>query len=181
MTPLSVLLPFLLQHLDAFPENLTTWCYCPNPLNNSCKILFEVEGRKKDRAVQGAKWGKHTRPEKGTRTTSNFHSAEPVRQRGQSTEAGKSQAQGGGCRLSQPPLLSRHRPGDTFHHLLSENRSSQTERFLPGNLGCVATETTTCKKARDWIWQRELQGQSLRLGQAQWSEKVYSLGWYIRS
>ena len=54
--------------------------------------------------------GQHTRLEKGTRTTSDFHSAEPraepVRQRGQSTEAGKSQAQGGGCWRRQPPLLS---------------------------------------------------------------------------
>lgn len=57
-----------------------------------------------------------------------------------------SQAQGGGCRLSQPPLLSRHRPGDTFHHLLSNKRSSQAERFLPGNLDCVVTETTTSRE-----------------------------------
>lgn len=51
-----------------------------------------------------------------------------------------SQAQGGGCRLSQ------HRPGDTFHHLLSQKRSSQAEQFLPGNLDCVATETTASRK-----------------------------------
>lgn len=57
-----------------------------------------------------------------------------------------SQAQGGGCRLSQPPLLSQHRPGDTFHHLLSKKRSSQAEQFLPENLDCFATETTTRRK-----------------------------------
>lgn len=57
-----------------------------------------------------------------------------------------SQAQGGGCRLSQPPLLSRHRPGDTFHHLLSKKRSSQAEQFPPENLDRVATETTTNRK-----------------------------------
>lgn len=103
----------------------------------------------KERTAPGAKRGKHTQPERGTRTTSDFHSAEPVRQRGQSTEARKSQAQGGGCRLGQPPLLRRHRPGDTFHHLLSEKRqSSQAEWFLPGNRDCVATETTTSREER---------------------------------
>lgn len=64
-------------------------------------------------AILQQRRGRHTRLEKGTRTTGSFHSAEPtaepVRQRGQSTEAGKSQAQGGGRRLCQPPLLSRSR------------------------------------------------------------------------
>lgn len=67
-------------------------------------------GMEEEGAISQQKRGKHTRLEKGTRTISDFHSAEPtaepVRQRGQSTEAEKSQAQGGGCQLRQPPLLS---------------------------------------------------------------------------
>lgn len=55
---------------------------------------------------------------------------------------------------TQPPLLSRHKPDDTFHHLLSEKRSSQAKWFLPGNLDCVATETTTSRGGGGSIWQR---------------------------
>lgn len=89
-------------------------CYRLAPFSNSLKILcLGWEGGERKGAIPQQKRRKHTRLEKGTWTTSNFHSAEPtaepVRQRGQSTEAGKSQAQGGGCRLCQPPLLSRSR------------------------------------------------------------------------
>lgn len=38
--------------------------------------------------------------------------------------------------------------GDSFHHLVSEKqRSSQAKRLLPGNLDCVATETTTSRES----------------------------------
>lgn len=74
---------------------------------------------------------------------------------------------------TQPPLLSRHKPDDTFHHLLSEKRSSQAKWFLPGNLDCVATETTT-SRGGGGAFGKELQGQGLQLGQAGWSESVQS-------
>lgn len=108
---------------STLPVNFTTLCQCLAPFNNSLQILClggREEGGKGN--LSKKKRGKHTRLEKGTRTTSDFHSAEPtaepVRQRGQSTEAGKSQAQGGGCGSASHPYSAE--AGDTFHHLLSE-------------------------------------------------------------
>lgn len=91
--------------------------------------------------------GKHTRLERGTRTTSNFHPAEP--QQNLSGSEGKVQRPGepgpGRGRSASHPYSAE--AGDTFHHLLSEKQqSSQARRLLPGNLDYVATETTTSRE-----------------------------------
>lgn len=80
---------------------------------------------------------------------------------------------------TQPPLLSRHKPDDTFHHLLSEKRSSQAKWFLPGNLDCVATKTTTSRGGGEHLAKsfRDRVYSLARLG----GHKVSSPGWYIRS
>lgn len=112
-SPATCPLP-LLANVSSHEEHFTALCQCLAPFSNCLKILV-WGGREKTREGNPrAKEGENIpgwRRGQGLPATSIQQSptAEPVRQRGQSTEARKSQAQGGGCRLRQPPLLSRSR------------------------------------------------------------------------
>lgn len=122
---------------------------------------MKEEGNSTAKKTKTKTGGQHTRLEKGTRTPSDFHSAEPraepVRQRGQSTEAGKSQAQGRGCWRRQPALtqLKQATPSTTS--------SMKKSCWQPGRAAlrdglCHQQKPPLAEKAR--AWQGEGQGQS---------------------
>lgn len=140
----------LLANVSSHEAHFTALCQCLAPFSNCLKILVwggrekirEGNPRAKEREnIPGWRRGQ------GLPATSIQQSPQQnlSGSEGKVQRPGRARPRAGAAGSTSHPYSAE--AGGTFHHLLSEKeRSSQAERLLPGNLDCVATETTTSRE-----------------------------------